>query len=109
MRKRLIIAAVVSGMILNTAAFAEELTVSEPTIKITDAYADYLKDPGKYTIIPDAVDYAQDRGIAFAADALPAKYNSEKDNLRISGKQPEVRNQGENGDCWAYAAAAAGY
>ena len=52
MMKRLIIAAVVSGMLLNTAAFAEELTVSEPTVEITDAYADYLKDPGKYTIIP---------------------------------------------------------
>ena len=108
MKKKLIIAAIVSGMLLNTAAFAETAAVSEPTIKITDAYADYLKNPDGYTIIPDAIDYAQDYGLAFAAEDLPAKYNSEKDDLRVLGKQPEVRDQGLNGDCWAYAAIAAG-
>ncbi len=108
MKKKLIIAALVSGMLLNTAAFAETAAVSEPTIEITDAYADYLKNPDGYTIIPDAIDYAQDYGLAFAAEALPAKYNSEKNDPLIVGKQPEIRNQGLNGDCWAYAAIAAG-
>ncbi len=108
MKKKLIIAALVSGMLLNTAAFAETAAVSEPTIEITDAYADYLKNPDGYTIIPDAIDYAQDYGLAFAAEDLPEKYNSEKDDLTISGKQPEIRDQGQNGDCWAYAAIAAG-
>lgn len=108
MKKKLIIAALVSGMLLNTAAFAETAAAPGTTIEITDAYADYLENPNGYTIIPDAIDYAQDYGEVFAADALPEKYNSEKDDLTISGKQPEVRDQGQNGDCWAYAAIAAG-
>lgn len=107
-KKKLVIAAVVSGMLLNTAAFADNFSVPETVNEITDEYAEYLMNPEGYTIIPDTIDYTQNFDQAFAADELPAEYNSEKDDPKISGKQPEIRDQGLNGDCWAYAAIAAG-
>ena len=106
-KKRLLIAAVVSGLLLNTAAFAEEIAAPEMTIQITDDYAKYLENPGAYTIIPDAVKYEHNDDKVFAAEPLPDKYDSRKDPKFI-GNIPEIRDQGENGDCWAYAAIAAG-
>ncbi len=107
-KKKVIIGAIVSGMLLNTAAFAENITASETSIEITDDYAEYLKNPDAYTIIPEAIDYDQNFGGAFLAEELPKAYNSEEDNPLIKGKVPEIRDQGQNGDCWAYAAIAAG-
>ncbi len=107
-KRKIIAAAIISGLLLNTAAFAEEIPASPMTAETTSSYADYLENPQNYTIIPDSVNYVNRHNKAFAAAALPEKYDSRKDNSAITGKVPPIRDQGLNGDCWAYAAIAAG-
>ncbi len=113
---KLISSFVISGMLLCNTAYARptdsvSVSAENPVITVTSDYMNYLKDPSAYTIIPDAVDYNQHWDEVSAADAdndLPNHYNSEDKNNAIKGKVPPVRDQGLDGDCWAYAAAAAG-
>ncbi len=107
-KRKILAATIVSSLLLGSAAFAAEISVPPMTAEITSGYADYLKNPENYTVIPDSVNYENEHRRAFAAAALPAKYDSRKDNMAIMGKVPPIRDQGLNGDCWAYAAIAAG-
>lgn len=112
---KLISSLVISGMLFSGLAYAEatdsvSVSAESPVITVTSDYTNYLKNPSAYTIIPDAVDYTQhwDEVTAAAENDLPNHYNSEDKNDAIKGKVPPVRDQGLDGDCWAYAATAAG-
>ncbi len=107
-KRKIIASAIISGLLLNTAAFAEDIPAPPMTAETTSSYADYLENPQNYTIIPDSVNYTNEHDRAFAAAVLPAKYDSRTNNTAIMGKVPPIRDQGLNGDCWAYAAIAAG-
>ena len=107
-KHKLIAAAVAVGIMLSSTAYAEPVAVINDSNEFTSDYANYLKNPESYTIIPNAVSYNQNSTEAFAAAKLPAKYRSETDNPQLKGKTPPVRDQGLDGDCWAYAAIATG-
>ena len=109
MTMRKFTAFILSALLLCTPVFAEEAPYDDPQDIYdcyTDEYLEYLKHPEDFTLIPDKMKYViEDRPVSAAA-ALPAKYDS-RTTAPFKMACPSVRDQGLNGDCWAYAATAA--
>ena len=106
---RKFIAFIMTALLLCTPVFAEEAPYDDRQDLYdcyTDEYLEYLKHPEDFNLIPDKIKYViEDRPVSAAA-ALPAKYDS-RTTAPFKMACPSVRDQGLNGDCWAYAATAA--
>lgn len=101
----LILPAVVSAA--NTDA--KEIITIEPAIQAeySEAFSDYLKNPERWgSVIPNPIELQIPERISLAND-FPAAYNSLTANPDNTGLFPAIRNQGSDGDCWSYSAAAA--
>ncbi len=104
---------IITAMIISQCSvFAEPVSAKESQVTSvfsqSDEYQRYLENSSAYTVIPDAVDYKWGAQTASLAEELPSKYNVETDSGIDSAAFPRVRNQGKDGDCWAFAAIAAG-
>ncbi len=72
----------------------------------SESYNDYLNNPQKYSgIIPSPIELQIPDRISLTDD-LPAEYNTLEAHPDKADFFPEIRNQGINGDCWAFSAIA---
>lgn len=103
---------IIAIMISQGCAFAEPISVKNSevisTFSQSGEYQKYVVNREAYTVVPDAVDYKWGAQTASLAVELPSKYNVETDSGIDSDFFPDIRNQGKDGDCWAFAAIAAG-
>ncbi len=109
MTMRKIATFILSALLLCTPVFAEEAPYDDRQELYdcyTDEYLEYLKHPEDFTLIPDKMKYVIDDRPVSAVAALPAKYDS-RTTAPFKMSYPSVRDQGHNGNCWAYAATAA--
>lgn len=109
-KNRLIALAAAAVMLIQLPAFARasrdnEISYFDFSLNQSEDYTKYLKNPSAYSYVPDSIDYT-DNNIVIAADDFPDSYNTETDSEIDKSKFPVIRNQGQDGNCWAFAAIA---